>query len=94
MIDRVILEHRSLDISKPVLCGQAGSEPILVELDTSATMKLCPQGSSADTQRVIDQGYDRIVRAVERLLEARCSERSRVDHRTHIIVSALDLDAE
>jgi hypothetical protein len=94
MIDRVILEHRSVDNSKPVLCGLAGAEPILVELDTSATMKLCPRGSSADTQRVIDQGYDQIVRAVERLLDARCSEGRRVDHRTHIIVSALDLDLE
>ncbi|WP_340316526.1 hypothetical protein [Rhizorhabdus argentea] len=94
MIDRVILEHRSRDSTKPVLCGLAGTEPILVELDTSATMKLCPLGSSADTQKVIDQGYDQIVRAVQRLLDARCSEGRRVDHRTHIIVSALDLDLE
>lgn len=90
MFQRVILERTLPADGRLVLRGFAGIDPILVELDTSARMKLSGQTMRSD-QEAVEAGYDRIVRAVERLCETPYLSAA-TDDVIHILVSGLDLD--
>ena len=90
MFRRVILERTLPDHGRFALRGFAGTDPILVELDTSARLKLCEHWMESD-QEAVETGYDRIVQAVERLCGVPLIS-AEADDFTRILVSGLDLD--
>ncbi|KRB86552.1 hypothetical protein ASE00_07620 [Sphingomonas sp. Root710] len=93
MFKRVILEHQSRDPDHLRLLGMIDSDPVLVELDTGACMKLGGWISGRNTGSLVDQHYETLARAAERLYDQGAYEdTSEAFGMPHILVTALDID--
>lgn len=92
MHNRVVLERRLFDESRPMLRGFVGAEAIMVELDNSARISL--SGNDYPTmQKIVDESRERIALAAERLFDTQCFTSAKgQDGMCHILVSAIDLD--
>ncbi len=93
MVDRVILDRISRNADHPVLLGMVGSEPVLVELDNGACMKLGGWISPEDTAPFVDRNIENLADAVERLYDDQAFEKPEDPFGTPtILVTALDID--
>lgn len=93
MVDRVILDRVSRSSDHPLLLAMVGSEPVLVELDNGACMKLGGWISPDDTAPFVDRNFENLADAVERLYDDQAYERPADALGTPtILVTALDVD--
>ncbi|KRB82897.1 hypothetical protein ASE00_12910 [Sphingomonas sp. Root710] len=92
MADRIVLEHQSRDPHHLILFGMIGTEPVLVEVDNAACMKLAGRGSVSNHQNIVDDHYGAIAEAAERLFDDQSFEAGGDRDLPHILVTALDLD--
>jgi hypothetical protein len=87
-----VLEQRLAIVSPPSFRGLVGLQPVVVELDNSATYKLAGKARGTAIPEAIEAGHSRIQAAAARLLDIGDFQNSAADGVRHIQLSALDLD--
>ncbi|KQX17665.1 hypothetical protein ASD39_22120 [Sphingomonas sp. Root50] len=67
------------------------TEPVLVELDNAACMKLAGRCTTLNHQSIVEDHYGEIVEVVERLYDEHAFDAQGSHEVPHILVTALDL---
>ena len=67
--NRIVLGPRLENTARPTFLSRVGECGVLVELDSSALLKLIPAVSSADISHLLDQQRPRITAAAQRLFD-------------------------
>jgi hypothetical protein len=91
-VQKLVLEPQLSAVSPPRFRGLFGAQPVIVELDNSATCKLAGKARDNAIAPAIEAGHARVQTAAARLLDMGDFLNSADGGVRHVQLSALDLD--